>query len=600
MNIVLLPTTQLLTGADPDPLGRVDISSLPDQDVMELLLNTPEANDGSRKRLTNIHKWQGVCFDNNSKITQIHWYNHLIERNRGNRFSRRTDRLAHFPIDLHWIPTTVEKVSMRDVPSQNFSASHLPRILQYLRLLRCSIAASIDTNALPRGLTGLFLEANKLFGTVDWQHLPHEMRKVYLTENELSGNVHCSRLPRKLEELHISHNHFSGSIDTHGMPESLIRFVMRHNMFYGYIELTMGCSAAGSRGLFISHNQFKGPIRYIGKGRNSLPEEIDFDALRTRETLLVPPRNQEAVLLALQRGNANIRDRIVALDCSSNHFTSIDWESMTLVDSLDASQNKIEGVFDVRNIPKHFIHLDISQNILSGGIDLRSIPAGLKAFAICDNLFSGGIDLTMDCLGGSEDGGLSIKRNRFSGAIRYVQRDDTAVNESIRLHCAENLFTSIDWASLHRAVYLDASKNDIAGSLDMLQIPPGLRYLNVSENQISGSLNLEDLVLRNVVIREIHASSNRLTGSLDLRNLPQHLDCIELCRNKLGGTVKFGERIPTQLSLMSNPFSVSQRKEIKDKTQDSMDPIVRVQMEEVRRDMPAQQYDSTVRSMDLG
>ena len=106
---------------------------------------------------------------------------------------------------LSWIPPTVEKMSLVDVPvDEPFDARMLPRSLQYFRALRCGVKGTMDLSALPHGIIQIHLRNNYLSGMLSFLHLPPKLIVIDMAHNRVEKVFYdIERLPNDFRAAYL-------------------------------------------------------------------------------------------------------------------------------------------------------------------------------------------------------------------------------------------------------------------------------------------------------------------------------------------------------------------------------------------------------------
>ena len=106
----------------------------------------------------------------------------------------------------------------------------------------------------------------------------------------------------------------------------------------------------------------------------------------------------------------------------------------------------------------------------------------------------------------------------------------------------------------------------LTGSVDLTQLPEGMRHLHLNNNQLTGEIDLthlpdemKELFLQNNqltgeidltrlpgCLRNLYLNNNQITGSLDLTNLPDGMLHLYLDNNRFGGSF-IAKNLPPRL-----------------------------------------------------
>ena len=183
---------------DPS-LGRLDYNLLPDQALMEMLIDgfdeeSKEDYQDDHCMYIDVCEWPCVECDENQRVVEI----------------GATDDL-NGSLQLSFIPATVKKFEM---PWNQ-------------------LTGSADIAQLPEGMEMLSLNNNGLRGTLDFAHLPGSMRRIALHCNDFTGSLVLTQLPGNMKFLYLDSNHFTGSVDLSQLPESMKLLYISNNQLTG-------------------------------------------------------------------------------------------------------------------------------------------------------------------------------------------------------------------------------------------------------------------------------------------------------------------------------------------------------------------------------
>ena len=103
------------------------------------------------------------------------------------------------------------------------------------------------------------------------------------------------------------------------------------------------------------------------------------------------------------------------------------------------------------------------------------------------------------------------------------------------MSCKRSLVGSVELTNLpHGMKILSVSYNQITGSVNLTRLPDSMKYLCLDNNELTGSVDLANLPQS---MRVLFLHKNQLTGSLDLTQLPQHVELVFLQDNQFTGSV---------------------------------------------------------------
>ena len=216
-------STILLFGVDPDRsdhvpstyLGRVDIDSLPQQTLMELLVEHIE--DKGKITLaddSDIQSWRGMQYNEDGDLIKVTWFCFDL----------------HGQIDFQWLPSTITyfRISVNSLKG-SADLSHLPASLEEFLLRDNLFDGTLDLTALPESLMCLNASSNQFSGSVCLTSLPPSLISLLLSDNNFSGRLDLKSLPDTLERLHLNSNKFEGYVDFGALPASLSHFDLSDN-----------------------------------------------------------------------------------------------------------------------------------------------------------------------------------------------------------------------------------------------------------------------------------------------------------------------------------------------------------------------------------
>ena len=219
---------------------------------------------------------------------------------------------------------------------------------------------------------------------------------------------------------------------------------------------------------------------------------------------------------------------------------SVDFEALpSCLESLGIERNVFSGEVKLTNLPDGLLRCTMHSNEFFGSVDLTQLPLSLGLLTLHSNLFSGLLSIK----GTSEkvreaanrhhnfnaaDNGIHLyfHDNDFEGVLEYSGAASGGI------YARDNRFTSIAWPSLEQIRKLDASCNQLQGSLCIDDIPNSLEKINLSENMLS--------------------------GTIDFERMPAGVKRFNVSHNSLTGTVRFGEYSPENIFMNDNSFTALQ------------------------------------------
>ena len=231
-------------------LGRLDIDSLSDQTLMELLIEGIEEDwkvrfeDSDQEDLRAIEEWDTLGFDADGKVERIHMsagaggsvaFQYLPKSVKEVDFS---ECMLTGSVEVSLLPDGLELFNvMLAGLSGTFDFAELPSHLVVCDISDNSFHGSADFTNLPAGLTELELRSNNFTGTLSPTALPKGLAVLGLNDNSFHGSLQFSTLPRSMYEFRASDNEFSGTLDWENLPPGLDTLWLQGNKFTGELRL---------------------------------------------------------------------------------------------------------------------------------------------------------------------------------------------------------------------------------------------------------------------------------------------------------------------------------------------------------------------------
>ena len=202
---------QILLGVDAS-LGRLDYSLMPDQALMEMLVEG--LNDKTKEKYQDKHgmyldvcEWSGINCDAHQRVIRISIGIDVSSEN-----VRSLLQLCHVPPKV--------------------------KVLRIISKLRGKQTVSVDLTQLPCGMEQLYLRNNQLTGAADLTQLPGAMTMLWLVNNQLTGAVDLTQLPDGMKELYLHNNQLTGAVDLTQLPDGMETLQLNNNQLSGAIDLT--------------------------------------------------------------------------------------------------------------------------------------------------------------------------------------------------------------------------------------------------------------------------------------------------------------------------------------------------------------------------
>ena len=212
----------LLISADAH-LGRVDISSLSDQILMEMLVSS--STEEKRSRLLDkdgvfldVCEWPGVTCNADEQVVGV---------------CKDGFRMLEGSVELAYIPPKVTIFGMyQSRLSGTLDTSALPHNMEMFSIRNNEFYGTVDMTQLPVTMQEFVIRSNKFTGSMNLEALPNALTQLFLDRNKFTGKVSLHYLPPKLEHLDISHNALSGDFYLDNVPETLENLYAVSNAFH--------------------------------------------------------------------------------------------------------------------------------------------------------------------------------------------------------------------------------------------------------------------------------------------------------------------------------------------------------------------------------
>ena len=192
-----------------DALSRVDIDTIPHQDLLELLIEnvteTVRWKDKAGEYL-DIIDWHGVLLNRNCEVEEIQWS--YFHKDPGT-------------LQFQYLPPTLQALQAGKNFSGHLTALDLPRPLTRCDLNQNRITGEICAKELPERLVELHIAKNQFCGTFEFSSLPRTLRWLNIQENAFVGEANLENLPEMLETLRIHNNQFCGTVRVVDIPQTM-------------------------------------------------------------------------------------------------------------------------------------------------------------------------------------------------------------------------------------------------------------------------------------------------------------------------------------------------------------------------------------------
>ena len=254
--------------ADGQSCGRVDVSSLSDQTLLELLVSDMHHVDKVQDAdgdFLDIAEWKGVEVAD-AGVTQIEF--------------RQTDSLFAVDedftvgpkgsIDLQWLPKTLQVFNIDEMELHGtIETSALPCAMRYLNISDNAFQGTFCTKGLPETIEFVLISCNELHGSISLDHLPRNIELFCAQSNNFSGELNFLKLPESLNALYLYKNKFRGKIDLSRIPARLRSLNIRRNQITQE-TLVIAVSAQGIPRISLDEDKFGNIINTDGENISGL------------------------------------------------------------------------------------------------------------------------------------------------------------------------------------------------------------------------------------------------------------------------------------------------------------------------------------------
>ena len=176
-------------------LGRVDPSTLSDQQLMELFF-TPDDYEKSRREFggqeDNACTWERTACDSDGRLTSICW--------------EGADMTLKGIIEMALLPPELIFFNLINQALRGkVNTSNLPENLEFLCIENTELSGTLDMANLPRKLTEFVVVENSITAVGDIVNLPEKLKYLTIGEqNVLHERIRIGTLPSKYFKLHIA------------------------------------------------------------------------------------------------------------------------------------------------------------------------------------------------------------------------------------------------------------------------------------------------------------------------------------------------------------------------------------------------------------
>ena len=226
----ILPHSLLTVSLDIDGLGRCNPSMLPQQALLELLIQDikyKERFQDDSGAFLDICDWVGLSTDEDGQVYRIMW-------------TRSTFNYADLErIDFRWLPPSLLFLHISGNSTLgSLETCDLPRSLCFIRLRENKLYGTLNLRTLPPDMRLCDVGFNQFTGSLDLGQLPKGLETLFLTSNEFSESIDLTNLPSTLSKINLAKNKLSGNLDLSQLPEKIARVLLQGNEFSGYVNCT--------------------------------------------------------------------------------------------------------------------------------------------------------------------------------------------------------------------------------------------------------------------------------------------------------------------------------------------------------------------------
>ena len=216
----------LVRSVEESALGRLDYNSIPDQALMELLV------DGVDKDLKDL-----IQDEHGTYLDVCEWcYVECDADERVARFSCNLELMGSFA--MSYMPPHITEFTLTfcDVEG-TIDAAKLPSQILSLHINTCHFVGAIDMTELPATIIKLQIPKNKFSGSCDLTALPSAIEVLDGKENQFTESINLEKLPGKLKYLDLSRNKLSGELCFSSLPNTLKYLFLGRNTFCGSFQM---------------------------------------------------------------------------------------------------------------------------------------------------------------------------------------------------------------------------------------------------------------------------------------------------------------------------------------------------------------------------
>ena len=236
-----------------DSIGRVDVHTLPQETLMELLVENfahtmPIIASARDHQYIPVRSWNGVHFAPNGNIATIDW-----------SFSQYG----------HFLTCAFDKGGSIDF-------QFIPQSVLDFRINNMELHGTVDTSCLPPRLKRFAVRTNQLKGAFSLKGLPETIESLNISSNRMEGSLDLENCPQKAIYLRAKDNNFSGTLDFSNVSVSLKELDLSMNKFYGPIDVSNIAHAL--QFFWLEKNEFRDEVITLGDALPSYTLSADLGA----------------------------------------------------------------------------------------------------------------------------------------------------------------------------------------------------------------------------------------------------------------------------------------------------------------------------------
>ena len=215
-----------ILAADIQGIARADKSSLPQQTLMELMvqgISKEKLESTFTDASGNFHDyttWECVSCDENDNVYQVC---KMSVNYRG--------------LNLEYVPSTVRRIIFMSAQLDGTVPwGALPPALEKLNLAVNFLEGSARLDLLADSTQRVNIARNSLTGSLLLEKLPKSPIELIAFKNNFSGSVNLSSVPPKCVEIDATWNNLTGGLDITALPDGFQKIGLGSNLLSGDIN----------------------------------------------------------------------------------------------------------------------------------------------------------------------------------------------------------------------------------------------------------------------------------------------------------------------------------------------------------------------------